>query len=199
MTLIPLSRDLFMYYLYAMKKIFILNLLLTLGLNAFSQNKTMKTLYDFKAKTIDGADFDFSSLKGKKVLIVNTASECGNTPQYKDLEALYKKFGGDKFTVIGFPSNDFGAQEPGSNEEIKAFCTKNYGVSFLMMSKIKVKGEDMHPLYKWLTRKDQNGAQDAEVKWNFQKFLVDENGFWAGVVSDEENPMCERILDWIQW
>jgi glutathione peroxidase len=188
-----------MYYLYAMKKIFILNLLLTLGLNAFSQNKTMKTLYDFKAKTIDGADFDFSSLKGKKVLIVNTASECGNTPQYKDLEALYKKFGGDKFTVIGFPSNDFGAQEPGSNEEIKAFCTKNYGVSFLMMSKIKVKGEDMHPLYKWLTRKDQNGAQDAEVKWNFQKFLVDENGFWAGVVSDEENPMCERILDWIQW
>ena len=117
-----------------MKKITISILALVLGFTTFSQTKTMKTLYDFKANTIDGSVFDFSSLKGKKVLIVNTASECGNTPQYKDLEELYKKYGGDKLTIIGFPSNDFGAQEPGSNEEIKAFCTKNYGLTFPMMA-----------------------------------------------------------------
>ena len=158
----------------------------------------MKSLYDFKAKTIDGSDFDFSSLKGKKVLIVNTASECGNTPQYKDLEDLYKTYGGDKFTIIGFPANNFGAQEPGTNVQIKEFCTKNYGVTFPMMSKISVKGEDMDPLYQWLTKKDENGVQDAEVKWNFQKFLIDENGHWAGVISNKENPMSAKIVDWIK-
>lgn len=158
----------------------------------------MKTLYDFEAKTIDGADFTFSSLKGKKVLIVNTASECGYTPQYKDLEELYDTYGDEKFTIIGFPSNDFGQQEPGSNAEIKSFCIKNYGVSFPMMAKISVTGEQKHPLYKWLTEKNQNGVQDSEVKWNFQKYLVDENGRWHGVVSHKENPICEIILDWIR-
>ncbi len=177
----------------------IILLALVIGLTTFSQNKTMKTLYDFKANTIDGSVFDFSSLKGKKVLIVNTASECGNTPQYNDLEELYKKYGGDKFTIIGFPSNDFGAQEPGSNSEIKAFCTKNYGVTFPMMEKISVKGEQIDPLYKWLTTKAENGTQDAPVKWNFQKFMIDENGFWNGVVPADESPMCEQILDWINW
>ena len=158
----------------------------------------MKTLYGFKAKTIDGTMFDFATLKGKKVSIVNTASECGYTPQYKDLEELYKTYGGDKFTIVGFPANNFGAQEPGTNSEIKKFCTKNYGVTFQMMSKISVKGDDMDPLYKWLTRKEENGVEDAEVKWNLQKFLIDENGHWVAAVSHKENPMSERIVEWIK-
>lgn len=182
-----------------MKKITISILALVFGLNTFSQTKTMKTLHDFKANAIDGSVFDFSTLKGKKVLIVNTASECGNTPQYKELEELYKKYGGANFTIIGFPSNDFGAQEPGTNEEIKAFCAKNYGVTFPMMAKISVKGDQINPLYKWLTTKSENGTQDAPVKWNFQKFMIDENGFWSGVVAADETPLCEQILDWINW
>lgn len=163
-----------------------------------SQNKKMKNIYDFKAKTIDGATFDFSTLKGKKILIVNTASECGYTPQYKDLEELYKIYGGDKFTIVGFPANNFGAQEPGTDVEIKEFCAKNYGVTFQMMSKISVKGNDMDPLYKWLTMKEENGVEDADVKWNFQKFLIDENGNWEGIVSHKENPMSEKIVNWIK-
>src|ERR1700722_12117869 len=113
---------------------------LMFALTSFTMKDGKKTLYDFKAKTIDGKDFDFSSLKGKKVLVVNTASLCGFTPQYADLEKLYKMYGGDKFTIIGFPANNFGQQEPGTNDTIKAFCTKNYGVTFQMMSKISVKG-----------------------------------------------------------
>jgi glutathione peroxidase len=165
----------------------------------FSQNKTtMKTFFDFKANTIEGTDFDFSNLIGKKVLVVNTASMCGNTPQYKELEDLYKKYGGSNFTIIAFPSNDFGAQEPGNNSEIKEFCIKNYGVTFPMMSKITVKGENMHPIYKWLTRKEENGVQDAVVKWNFQKYMIDGKGHWVGVVSDEESPVCEQIINWLE-
>jgi glutathione peroxidase len=178
-----------------MKTITCIFIVLAYSSAGFGQNK--KTLYDFKAKTIDGAEFDFSTLKGKKVLLVNTASECGNTPQYKDLEELYKTYGGAHFTIVGFPANNFGAQEPGSNEEIKKFCTKNYGVSFQMMSKISVKGNDMDPLYKWLTTKAENGIQDAQVEWNFQKYLIDENGHWAGVVGNKESPKCKKILDWI--
>ncbi len=177
-------------------KIPFLYLLFSLIFNPGYSQK-MKNLYDFKALTIEGTDFDFSSLKGKKVLIVNTASECGYTPQYKDLEALYKKYGGDKFIILGFPSNNFGGQEPGTNDEIKSFCSKNYGVTFQMMSKISVKGNDIHPIYQWLTRKSENGVQDAEVKWNFQKFLIDQNGNWHGVVSYKENPLCSQITDWI--
>lgn len=156
------------------------------------------TLYDFKAKTIDGKEFDFSSLKGKKVMIVNTASLCGFTPQYADLEKLYQEYGGDHFVIIGFPANNFGSQEPGSNTEIHAFCTKNYGVTFQMMSKISVKGDDMFPLYKWLTEKSENGVQDAPVMWNFQKFLIDENGNWAGVAMSKESPLSDRIVNWIK-
>ena len=166
--------------------------------STFSQEKTMKTVYDFKATAIDGSAFDFNTLKGKKILIVNTASKCGHTPQYKELEDLYKTYGGEKFAIIGFPANNFLSQEPGTNTEIKEFCTKNYGVTFQMMSKISVKGDDMDPLYKWLTRKEENGMEDAEVTWNFQKFLIDENGRWAGVVSPKESPMCEKIVSWIK-
>src|SRR5690606_10158877 len=128
-------------------------------------------LYDFSFETITGQPFDVESLKGKKVLIVNTASECGLTPQFDQLEDLYDEYKSDKFEILGFPSNDFGEQDPGSNDEIAAFCRKNYGVTFPMMSKIVVKGEGQHPLFQWLTSKT-----GEDVKWNFHKFLVDETG-----------------------
>ena len=166
--------------------------------NIFAQNTEKKSFYDFKMKTIDGKDFDFSPLKGKKVLIVNTASQCGFTPQYEDLEKLNKLYGGDKFVILGFPANNFGAQEPGTNAEIIEFCKKNYGVTFQLFEKISVKGEDMHPLYKWLTSKELNGLEDCTVKWNFQKFLIDENGHWVKTISSKENPMNDEIVNWIK-
>ena len=180
------------------KRFFILSAAISTLILAASLSSPMKTLYDFKAKTIDGKDFNMSSLKGKKVLVVNTASMCGYTPQYADLEKLYKTYGGDKFTIIGFPANNFGQQEPGPNDSIKAFCTKNYGVTFQMMSKISVKGDDMDPLYKWLTEKSENGVQDAPVMWNFQKFMIDENGKWVGVAMSKELPMSDHIVNWIK-
>lgn len=159
----------------------------------------MKTLYDFKAKTLDGTDFDFSTLKGKKVLIVNTASECGYTPQYKELQEVYAKYSKEgKFTILGFPCNQFGEQEPGTATEIKTFCTKNYGVTFQMMEKIDVKGEHQHPIYKWLTTKTENGVEDSEVKWNFNKYMIDENGKYAGHAASKELPNSERIINWIE-
>ena len=161
---------------------------------AFSQ----KSFYDFKVKDIEGKEFDLSSLKGKKVLVVNTASKCGNTPQYADLEKLYKEYGNQKFVIIGFPANNFGAQEPGTNKEISSFCTKNYGVTFPMMSKISVKGADMHPLYKWLTSKKENGVMDSEVTWNFQKYMIDENGKLVGMVDPKVKPYDEKILNWLK-
>jgi glutathione peroxidase len=167
-------------------------------LNAISNAQGSKTFYDFKVTTIDGQPFDLATLKGKKVLVVNTASKCGHTPQYAQLEELYKKYGGDKFTIIGFPANNFLSQEPGTNEEIKQFCTLNYGVTFQMMAKISVKGKDIDPLYKWLTNKDENGVMDAPVKWNFQKFLIDENGKLAGMVPPGEKPDSEKIVNWIE-
>jgi glutathione peroxidase len=157
-----------------------------------------KTLYDFKAKTLDGEDFDFSTLKGKKVMIVNVASECGYTPQYKELQELYDKYGKSGFTILGFPCNQFGEQEPGSATEIKTFCTKNYGVTFQMMEKVDVKGDKQHPLYKWLTTKSENGVEDGEVRWNFHKFLIDENGHFVSHASSKELPNSERIVKWIE-
>lgn len=156
-----------------------------------------QNLHSFKVKDIDGKEFDFSTLKGKKVLIVNTASRCGNTPQYKALEELYKKYGSEKFVIVGFPANNFGRQEPGNSEEIKEFCTKNYGVTFPMMEKISVKGSDIAPIYKWLTSKELNGKDDYTVGWNFSKFLIDENGNVVGHVSPSTKPDCEEILNWL--
>lgn len=156
-----------------------------------------KTLYDFKAKTIDGQDFDFASLKGKKVLIVNTASKCGYTPQYEQLQKLYDQMGGENFEIIGFPANNFMGQEPGSNDEIAGFCKKNYGVTFTMMEKISVKGKDMHPLYAWLTEKDQNGVEDAKVKWNFQKFLIDEEGKYVKTLAPGTSPLDNEVTSWL--
>lgn len=184
-----------------MRKIILLGLVI-LSLNAYSQNNTktkaMKILYDFKTRTIDGKEFNLSSLKGKKVLIVNTASKCGFTPQYKELEELYKTYGGDKFVIIGFPANNFANQEPGSDSEIKSFCSLNYGVTFPMMSKISVKGDDMDPIYQWLTRKELNGKMDSEVKWNFQKYLIDEHGNLVDVVDSRTLPNSARIVNWIK-
>ncbi len=181
---------------YIMKQIvLILSIFLTSITILNGQNMNF---YDFNVNDINEKPFELSSLKGKKVLVVNTASECGLTPQYETLEELYKQYGGDEFIIIGFPANNFGAQEPGSNAEINAFCAKNYGVSFPMMSKISVKGEDIHPLYKWLTNKSENGVEDAPVGWNFQKFLIDEKGNYVGMVNPQESPASAEIINWIE-
>ena len=161
---------------------------------AFAQNKT-KSIYDFKVKSIDGTNFDFASLKGKKIIIVNTASECGNTPQYKDLEELYKKYKSKNLVIIGFPANNFGAQEPGSDKEIKEFCSKNYAVTFPMMSKISVTGKDIAPIYQWLTQKSQNGVLDAPVTWNFQKFLIDEKGNLVKSIAPKIAPLTSKDIN----
>lgn len=157
----------------------------------------LMTLHDFKVNDIDGKEFDLASLKGKKVLVVNVASKCGLTPQYEDLQTLYEKYGDEKFVVIGFPANNFMGQEPGSNEDIKEFCTLNYGVTFPMMEKISVKGKDQAPIYKWLTQSSENGKIDQEVTWNFQKFMVDEEGRLVDVVMPKENPLIDKIVNWI--
>lgn len=152
-----------------------------------------KSIYDFKVAAIDGGTINFADFKGKKILIVNTASKCGYTPQYKDLEELYRKYK-DKLVVVGFPANNFGGQEPGSNAEIKEFCTQNYGVSFPMAAKVSVKGDDIHPLFHWLTHKSENGVLDAEIKWNFGKFLIDEKGKLLAYFPSRVNPLSEEIL-----
>ncbi len=150
------------------------------------------TIYDFKVPSLEGSTIDFSKFKGKKVLIVNTASECGYTPQYADLQKLYEAYK-SKLVIVGFPANNFGGQEPGSNTEIKEFCKKNYGVTFMMAEKVSVKGADIHPLFKWLTNKSENGVMDAEIKWNFTKFLLDEKGKLIGVFPSKVNPNSEEI------
>jgi glutathione peroxidase len=157
-----------------------------------------QNIYTFKVEDINGKTFDFASLKGKKIMVVNTASKCGLTPQYKDLQALYEKYGSENFVIIGFPANDFMKQEPGTNEEIGAFCQKNYGVTFPMMSKISVKGKEMHPLYKFLTQKSLNGLEDSDVGWNFQKYLLDEQGELVKVISSRTNPMDDEITSWLK-
>ena len=157
-----------------------------------------KSFYDFSATDIEGNPVSMSQFKGMKVLVVNVASECGNTPQYKELQEMYEKYGAEKFTIIGFPANNFGEQEPGSNAEIKQFCTGHYHITFPIMSKISVTGDDMDPLYTWLTKKSENGVLDAPVTWNFQKFMIDENGQVVGSVKPKTNPNTKEILDWIE-
>lgn len=163
------------------------------------QPETMakETIYQFKVTDLSGNEFDFSSLKGKKILVVNTASKCGLTPQYKDLEAIYEKYKAKNFVIVGFPANNFASQEPGTNEEIGSFCQKNYGVTFPMMSKVSVKGEDMCDVYKFLTQKAKNGLQESEVEWNFQKYLINEKGELEKVISPQVLPTDASIVDWI--
>lgn len=179
-----------------MKRIYFLTLLMMSAAAAWAQ--TPENFYSFKVQTLEGKEFDFSSLKGKKVMIVNTASKCGNTPQYAELEKMYQEYGGDKFVIIGFPANNFLSQEPGTNKEIREFCTQNYGVTFPMMAKISVKGKDMHALYKWLTEKKLNGVMDSEVKWNFQKYLIDENGKLVKVIDPKVKPYDDSVLSWVK-
>lgn len=174
----------------------ILTVLMTLIINSAMAQE--KSLYDFKVKDIDEKEFDMSSLKGKKVLIVNVASKCGLTPQYELLEELYKTHKDQGFIIIGFPSNNFNGQEPGTNEEIKEFCSLNYGVTFPIMDKISVIGEDKAPIYKWLTEKSENNKFDAEVQWNFQKFMIDENGQLVDFVLPKESPLSEKIVSWVE-
>mgnify|MGYP001002067708 FL=1 len=171
-------------------------LFITVVLLASAQNK-QKNLYDFTVIDIDGKKFDLSQFKGKKVMIVNVASKCGFTPQYELLQELYDEYKDTGFVIIGFPANNFKDQEPGSNKEIKEFCTLNYGVTFPMMEKISVAGNDQAPLYKWLTQKSENGKIDQEVTWNFQKFLIDEKGNLVDVVMPKESPKSKVILDWL--
>ena len=145
----------------------------------YLQNKmqnTNKTVYQFTMNDIDGKPVSLSNFKGKVVIMVNVASKCGLTPQYKELQAFYNQYKDRGVIILGFPANNFMGQEPGSESDIKSFCEKNYGVTFPMFSKISVKGKDMHPLYQFLTSKEQNGVMDSDVKWNFQKYLIDREG-----------------------
>jgi glutathione peroxidase len=170
------------------------------SLVAFMRKKGTPTssLHQFKATTLEGQTIDFSSLKGKKILIVNTASKCGFTPQYKELEELYETYKDKNFTIVGFPCNQFGNQEPGNSSDIKSFCTRNYGVTFTMMEKVDVKGDSISDIYKWLTSKDLNGVEGSSVKWNFQKYMIDENGFLIGHVGSIKSPKCDKIINWIE-
>ncbi|WP_264537734.1 glutathione peroxidase [Flavobacterium sp. N1736] len=159
---------------------------------------TKETIYQFKVEDLSGNPFDFASLKGKKVMIVNTASKCGLTPQYKDLEAIYKEYKDKGFVIVGFPANNFASQEPGTNEEIGAFCQQNYGVTFPMMDKVSVKGDDMCEVYKFLTQKSKNGLQDSEVEWNFQKYLINEKGELVKVIKPRTLPTDPEVINWIK-
>jgi len=162
--------------------------------------KTMSAtnIYQFKVTDLSGKEFDFASLKGKKVMIVNTASKCGLTPQYKDLEAIYKEYKDKGFVIVGFPANNFAAQEPGTSKDIAEFCQLNYGVTFPMMDKISVKGDDMAPIYHFLTEKSKNSLQDSEVEWNFQKYLINEKGELVKVISPRTLPTDPEIINWIK-
>lgn len=155
------------------------------------------SVYQFKVTGINGDKLDLSKYKGKYMLIVNTASKCGYTKQYADLQKLYDTYKG-KMVVIGFPANNFGGQEPGSNQEIKEFCTANYGVTFPMAEKVSVKGDDKHPLFQWLTSKSENGVMDADIKWNFTKFLLDPKGNLVAVFPSNVNPMSEDITKYFK-
>ncbi|WP_409516773.1 glutathione peroxidase [Epilithonimonas sp.] len=169
-----------------------------LSLFGFSKNKAQaKSIHNFKVEALDGSTIDFSKFKGKKILVVNTASECGFTPQYADLEKLYEKYK-NKLVVVGFPANNFGGQEPGSNHEIATFCQRNYGVQFPMAAKISVKGEDIAPIYKFLTDKKENGVKNTKILWNFTKILLDEKGNIIDSFVSTTNPMSESITKYLK-
>lgn len=158
---------------------------------------TVSSIHKFKVEGLDGSMIDFAQYKGKKILVVNTASKCGYTPQYEFLQKLYST-NSDKLVIVGFPANNFGQQEPGNNVEIKEFCTKNYGVTFPMAAKVSVKGDDIAPIYKWLTSKELNGVMDAEIKWNFTKFLLDENGVLIAKFDSKVNPLGPEIAAYLK-
>jgi glutathione peroxidase len=180
-----------------MKNILIL-VFIVLSISTKAQDASKKSIHQFKVTDLYGSEFDFSTLKGKKIMVVNTASECGLTPQYEQLQEVYDLYKDKNFVVVGFPANNFGAQEPGTSEQIAAFCKKNYGVTFLMMSKISVVGDDMHEVYQFLTQKEKNGIEDSKVAWNFQKYLLDEKGCLVKVIHPKILPNAEEIVNWIK-
>lgn len=153
----------------------------------------MDSIHQFKIEAIEGGEVDLATFKGKKMMVVNVASECGYTPQYQQLQELHEEFG-DKLVIIGFPANNFGGQEPGNNNEIREFCSRRYGVTFPLSAKIDVQ---THPVYQWLTQKAQNGVLDSPVSWNFQKYLLDENGRLLRSLPSSTSPLDESILDWL--
>lgn len=154
------------------------------------------SIYKFKVQSLEGGTIDFKKYKGKKILIVNTASKCGNTPQYAQLEELYEKYK-DKLVIVGFPANNFGSQEPGTNSEIKEFCTKNYGVTFPMADKVSVKGDDIAPIFKYLVAEAEKLGFKDPIKWNFTKFLLDENGKLITVIHNKVKPMSEEVTKYL--
>ncbi len=156
-----------------------------------------QTIHQFEVEGLTGEKIAFSAFEGKKILIVNVASKCGFTRQYKELQELHELHG-DNLVIIGFPCNDFGSQEPGSNEEIAAFCQENYGVTFLMADKVSIKGKDAHPIFQWLTQKEKNGVMDTKVKWNFYKFLIDEEGRLVKGLSSRVSPLDDEIVSWVK-
>lgn len=162
-----------------------------------TEKMNLKTIYDFKVESLDGNEINFADFKGKKILIVNTASECGFTPQYADLEKLSKDYA-DNLVVVGFPANNFGGQEPGSNKEIGAFCEKNFGVTFPMAAKVSVKGEDTAPIFKYLTEKELNGVKNTAILWNFTKFLIDENGHLIDSYISTTKPTSDSITKYLK-
>jgi len=177
-----------------MKNLFIVASFIMLSAFTFPADNS---IHGFKVKSIEGKTIDFSSFKGKKILVVNTASKCGYTPQYDALQKVYTTYQ-DKLVIVGFPANNFGGQEPGSDGEIQEFCKARFGVTFPLASKVSVKGDDMAPIYKWLTSKAQNGVLDAEIKWNFGKFLLDENGKLLQYFPSNVKPDSEEILKYIK-
>ena len=170
-----------------------MKLLLSIMLFAATTTLSAQSIHNFTVKSIDGKDIKMSSFKGKKILIVNTASKCGYTPQYESLEKVYEQYK-DKLVIIGFPCNQFGGQEPGSNEEIVEFCKKNYGVTFPLADKVDVKGSNTAAIYQWLTQKSKNGVLDATISWNFNKFLLDENGKMIAYYPSNVRPDSDAIL-----
>lgn len=161
---------------------------------AMASSAQSTDLYSYSFTDIDGNEISMEQFKGKKILIINVASKCGYTPQYEDLQKLHEQYG-DKVTLIGFPCNQFLRQEPGEESEIKEFCQRNYGVSFLMASKIDVKGSEQHPIYSWLTSKELNGVESSKVAWNFQKYLIDENGKYLEKFEPGVKPLDKEITD----
>jgi glutathione peroxidase len=166
--------------------------------NCQNDNAMDQTIYQFKVKDIKGNTFDFENLRGKKIMIVNTASKCGLTGQYKGLQKLYDRYKYSGFVIVGFPANDFLWQEPGSDKDIAAFCENNYGVTFPMMSKITVKGSEMHPLYQFLTQVRKNGVKSSTVSWNFQKYLIGQDGKLEKIITPRTAPMSEEVIDWVE-
>lgn len=162
------------------------------------KQRQISSIHHFVVFDINQKPFDFSKLKGKKVMIVNTASKCGYTPQYEELQKLYEKYKNKGFVIVGFPANNFRNQEPGTNAEIAEFCKVNYGVTFPIMEKISVKGDDMHPIYQYLTQKSKNGVEDSEVAWNFQKYLINKNGILEKVFKTKVSPLDSEIIQWIE-